>query len=102
GLPEVVFFARGAKLEAERQAASLGFDLFYPDSSTASKLEYIARRQEAGKTVVYVGDCVAESVVARQADLAVEVIEPPYWERRGAPVALLAPDLLRFIRLHAH
>ena len=101
GLSRVVFFSRGPQAEAARLASHLGFGLFHCESSSALKREYIRQRQRLGESVVYVGDCVAESSVARQADLAIAVMEPPYRERSTAPIALLAPDLLRFLRLHA-
>ncbi len=101
GLPELVFFSKQAPEEARRLAARLGFDRSFGNGTSAVKLDYIAKRRQIGQQVIYVGDCRAESEIARQADLAISVVEPPYKEWSAAPVTLLAPDLPRFLQLHA-
>ena len=99
GLQEVVFFSNRSQLESARLAATLGFDSFFAGSSTATKRAYIAERQRAGRTVIYVGDCRAESAVAAQADLAIAVTQPPFDRLDSAAVALLSPDLLKVLDL---
>lgn len=101
GLRELVFFSKAAPAEARQHGARLGFAQSFGNATSDLKRDYIAKRRQIGQPVIYVGDCHAESEVARQADLAVSVVPPPYKEWSAAPVALLAPDLARFLQLHA-
>jgi E1-E2 ATPase len=101
GLPELVFFSKAAPSEARQHGARLGFAHSFGNMTTSVKRDYIAKRRQLGRHVIYVGDCHAESDVARQADLAVSVVQPPYKAWSAAPVTLLAPDLSRFLQLHA-
>lgn len=101
GLAAIVFFGRGSKTEIAHLGTRLGFSDSFAEATSAAKRDFIGRRQQLGQRVIYVGDCAAERAVAQQADLAVSVVEPPYREWSAAPIALLSPDLSRFLQLHA-
>jgi hypothetical protein len=101
GLDEVFFFASGSEKEAAKLVKELGFEAFEAKSNTASKLAYLAERQKQGRRVIYVGDCAAESAVAKQADVAISVLEPPYLQTDSAPLILLFPDLMKILQLRA-
>lgn len=97
GVGEVIFFSERSAEEADR----LGFRAHRPDGSTTAKRDYIAQQQAAGRKVVYVGDCSTEPSVAKQADVAVDVLELPFPRSSKAAIALLAPDLQKFFQLRA-
>ncbi len=101
GVEEVVFFSKRSQEETARLAARLGFATFQAESSQVAKRAYIERRQGEGRTVVFVGDCAAERAVAKKADLAVTVLAPPFDRLEKGTIALLSPDLLKFLELRA-
>lgn len=99
GISETVFFGTGAEASTEAMAASLGFDRFAANTTAAMKCGYIAKKQKEGKVVIYVGDTLAEPVVASRADVAISVLELPFPGLQEAPLAILRPDLLKFLAL---
>ena len=101
GVKELVFFSKAAPPEARLHGARLGFERSVGHATSALKRDFIAKRRQAGQPVIYVGDCHAESELARQADLAVSVVQPPFEDWSVAPITLLQPDLTRFLQLHA-
>ncbi len=101
GFDDVVFFASNSEIDATKLASRLGFQSFRGHSSSASKLAYIEQRQKLGHAVVYVGDCAAESAVAKQADVAISVLSLPYSKRKKSGIALLSPDLVKILQLRA-
>ncbi len=101
GLAEVVFFAGSSEKSAAKLASRLGFHSFRGNSSAASKRSYIEQRRKLGHSVIYVGDCAAESEVAEQADVAISVLELPYNKPSKASIALLSPDLMKTLQLRA-
>lgn len=101
GLAEVVFLGRGSKAVTEALGRRLGFEKSFAGVTGAARLDFITERRRRGQRVIYVGNCVAERALARQADLAIAVVEPPYADWSAAPLALLSADLSRFLQLHA-
>jgi hypothetical protein len=101
GLAEVIFFAAGSEKYAAKLAARLGFHSFRGNSSAASKRAYIEQRQKLGHSVIYVGDCAAQSDVAEQADVAISVLELPFKKANKFSIALLSPDLMKILQLRA-
>ena len=99
GLAEVIFFAGSSEKSAAKLASHLGFHSFRGNSSAASKRAYIEERQKLGHSVIYVGDCAAESEVAEQANVAISVLEPPYEKPNKTSIALLSPDLMKILQL---
>jgi hypothetical protein len=101
GYAEVLFFSGGSEKHTAKLASRLGFTSFHAHGSAASKRSYIERRQKAGHSVIYVGDCAAESDVAEQADVAISVLELPYDQPNTTSIALLSPDLMKVLQLRA-
>lgn len=102
GFAEVVFFSVGSDKHAAKEASRLGLDAFRWNSSAGSKRSYIQERQNQGRRVVYIGNCEIEGTVAEQADLAISVLAPPYRKQpKKASIALLSPDLMKFLKLRA-
>jgi E1-E2 ATPase len=99
GFSEVRFFSSVSEKPASELASRLGFNSFQADSSPASKRSYIELRQKSGHSVVYVGDCAAESDVAGQADVAISVLQLPYDQPNTTSIALLSPDLRKVLQL---
>lgn len=101
GVKELVYFSRKPQNAAAIAAHALGFERFHGSSVTADKLALVKQWQDQGRTVIYVGDPRQESTVAAQADVAVAVLELPFHGLENANIALLAPDLLKFLQLLA-
>jgi hypothetical protein len=99
GLTEVIFFAGGSEKNAATLASRLSFQSFRSGSSAAAKRLYLEQRQKLGHSVIYVGDCVSQSEVAEQADVAISVLELPFNKPNKSPLALLSPDLLKILQL---
>ena len=99
GFAEVLFFSGGSEKQTAKLASRLGFTSFQADSSADSKQSYIEQRQKAGHSVIYVGDCAAESQVAKQAEVAISVLELPYDQPNTTSIALLSADLLKVLQL---
>jgi len=101
GITETVFFGSNSEAETESVAASLGFDLFAANTTSAQKSGYIARKQKEGHVVIYIGNTLAEREVAYRADVAIAVLKPPFADVDKATIALLSPELLKFLELRA-
>jgi hypothetical protein len=101
GINETVFFGSGSENETGAVAATLGFDLFATNASAAAKRAYIAKKQSEGQVVIYVGNIGVEGEAASQADVAISVLEPPFAQVDKAHLALLSPDLFKFLELRA-
>jgi hypothetical protein len=101
GLAEVMFFATGSEKDAAKLASRLGFHTFRGNSSAKSTRAYIEQRQKLGHSVIYVGDCSAQSEVAAQADVAISVLELPFKKANKSSIVLLSPDLIKILQLRA-
>jgi hypothetical protein len=101
GMAEVIFFATGSEKEAAKLASRLGFHSFRGNSSAESTRAYIEQRQKLGHSVIYVGDCAAQSEAAEQADVAISVLELPFKKANKSSIALLSPDLIKILQLRA-
>jgi hypothetical protein len=97
-----IFFAGGSDKHAAKLASPLGFDSFRGSDSKESKRTYIKERQKQGHSVIYVGDCDAESAVAGQADVAISVLDlSRHKQINNFSVALLLPDVEKILQLRA-
>jgi cation transport ATPase len=100
GFAEVLFFARGSESHAANLASRLGLDLFRGSGSEESKRAYIEERQKQGHSVIYVGDCGTESAAAKQADVAILVLDLSHNQQmNNFSIALLVPELVKILQL---
>jgi hypothetical protein len=100
GFAEVLFFARGSESHAANLASRLGLDLFRGSGSEESKRAYIEERQKQGHSVIYVGDCGTESAAAKQADVAISVLDLSHNQQmNNFSIALLVPELVKILQL---
>jgi cation transport ATPase len=96
GVKEVIFLPhRGAHPASLELAKELGFTVSHSTETMHAKTGLITQRQFIGQSVVYFGDCTQEPEVAKQADLAISVLDTFRAPESTGPIALLSPDFAR-------